>query len=344
MSSNDQPTTKGKEPRKPISVCGDKYDALATAAGAPSRNALIDAICAADKTGKLSDNSFRQQIARGALNATYREATGKFCSFDGDDAAFISGSLADFEDLLKRRAERRVDQPLRRMRGDDPWSRDTKLASLELAAGQWAVGSPTPVFVKLTCRPGPMGNIDVAVRRGALTMELLLKGKAVAATTTKRMDVTLLPSLETHERSIVVKSDFGNVSFGTRSSGRSAAWDVRAEGGYIGRPDVPDDLCKAHNLANGDSIRATFTVYIKDLEPLPPDATGDKREATLGGPSSSFMAVEPGKLGAWTRNLILLRLAEKEAFGAGVSEIDLCRDEIHFEGVDASSSTTGKSQ
>ncbi len=324
----------GKEPRLDIIDCKQKYDLLAERHGFSSRNQLMLEIC---EKFVLSDDSFRQQVSKQKMNETYRGATGEFCGFDANASEFLTGSLKEFEDFLDKNSERSFDRPLRAMRGGDPWSRDVTLAWFELSAGQWAAHQPTPLFATLICRPGPMGNTDVAVRRGTLELIPRIKGKAADRLTSQRVEIANIPRLEASELEEPVESDnSGQVHFDIRASGNRAVWDVRAENtgnAYIGKPRIPDDFCKAYNLADGDSIRAVFRIFIMDLEPLPEDI--EEGEANRMSPvkSTAFVSVGSGGLDAWTRNLMLKRLAEKEKFGEGVCEVELCRDELFFDAV-----------
>jgi hypothetical protein len=212
-------------------------------------------------------------------------------------------------------ASRRTEVPLRATRPYAPQEYGPYLASIDLQASQSGPGEPQAIGVDLICRPAPVEGIMIAVKRGWLTIDC---GRARTADLKGRAGYPNGADYSREACKIVLWPD---------GTSQRPVWEVIADPGPIGLLPLPHDFCLVYDLAAGDIVTASFTVYIKDLDLVEPP---DEEDAAPQEDSFSFMRADFKKLGR-TKQKILKRLAEMKLPEGASGRVQLCGDAVQFE-------------
>jgi hypothetical protein len=333
----DENTSKNR--RDPVFQLMEKYKFL-------RENGIARKLCGHN----ASDNSFckRLHIPRrtlmdsveaGRLNAKHQRILAERCGFRLDwpewsDASAKRNTPADerrdaFAQFERRYLdyhaalskggaceERRAAALLQARRLEEPYAIDDQLASLELFVNQAGPGEPLPVSIELICQAAPFDGVALGIKRGKLQIDC---GCGHVGELRERAG---------YPEGFVIERGARSVRITLGGLRRRPSWIIEADNGPIGVLSLADNFCSIRELVPGSTVKASFSVYVKDLQyaSSPEEARGE------GDPeedSYSFFRPTQMKLGR-AKQMILKRLAELPLGGDNGWAV-VCRDARRFE-------------
>jgi len=194
---------------------------------------------------------------------------------------------------------------------------DQHLACVDLHASQPGVGEPWPISVDLICWPAPVEGVVIAVKRGRLHIDC---DKAHTTDLKDRVEHLSKANYSQEACKIIIRP--GGTS-------QQPSWEIFADPGPIGVLALPHDFCLIFDAAAGDTIAASFSVYIKDLDLVESHEPEGNGEIVPQEESISFMRPDFKKLGN-AKQKILKRLAELKLAGGDSGWAQLCCDALQF--------------
>jgi hypothetical protein len=231
----------------------------------------------------------RDQIEKGAMRVTHQRALSTLCfGFPISDSKWRDASADDFMDwwtTWRHRANSPTSDVQLALVGiarEESYVCE-RLASIWITLNQSPPASPWPITGQMRCYPSPL-PIEVAIKRAWLQLDG--RGRCTFKYNVGSSDIP---------------GEFGPVHFMWAGTSQRPTCDLRADQGYLGKVDFPDNFCEAHGLTPGTVVTARLAVFIKDLEPV---VKGTRQKA------ETYSWHRPGHktLGQATKDAILTRI------------------------------------
>jgi hypothetical protein len=263
------------------------YDALARAAGINKSTF---------KTLRGADNQDR-------ISPDQESSIAKVCCFRLDWPEWVNGLASDFERRYLSEAEkikkaksepRRTDIPLTPRYGDQKVA--GRHASLRIETVLSNSSEQWPIRIELYCR-----SVDgYGLCRGFIDLDC---GEAVAP----RQEANFHQAFQVPDTNATLRLGAGTEN--------RPSWSVEASNGILDDVCPAQHYCIVRELAPGDTLKATFSIYVKDVP-----ANGD------------YLCRKDGKpLSRSNRKLILDRIAAIALLNSEAGEAVLCSHEVTFE-------------
>ncbi len=202
------------------------------------------------------------------------------------------------------------------MRTTQPWSAMDDLVSFELFSSQSGPEDPWDLTFELVCRWTYFPSGKIGIKRGFAEIDL---GQAITKSAKDRLGGQGAYTTEQ-----------GNVTLTAAGPTQRPNWIIESNDGPIGIVTLPHDICPVEDLANGDTIKATFSVWFKDLEPIPEDER-DEEESDQQEDSISFTR-EDGKPLGRNKKALLNLIDNLEKTDGQTGRVIVATHELHFKG------------